>query len=157
MLYFLIISALACLIYGFSPNASNLANFNINFNSKVAIERHQRSNLSNNEILGKEKEILEILSQKKTYNIEGYEYFIGTNISVHRWIMQKYILKRELRKGEVVHHINGDKSDNRITNLLLFPSQYAHHRHHKNNSESNGFWHDRLPEYANYKKFIEYA
>lgn len=157
MIYILIIGALACFIYGFSPDNKNLANFNINFNKETATKYNINNIVSNNEVLKKEKEILNILSWAITYNENGYEYFIGTKVSVHRWIMQNYILKRDLRRGEVVHHINGIKSDNRITNLCLFPSQHAHYQHHKKNSELKGYWHDRLPEYANYRKFIEYA
>lgn len=157
MIYILIIGAFACFIYGFSPNTTNLANFNINFNNEMALKYDRHSNQTNNEIIKKEKEILDILSWAITYNEDGYEYFIGTKISVHRWIMQNYILGRKLHRGEVVHHINGIKSDNRITNLSLFPNQYAHHQHHQQNSDLKGCWHDRLPEYANYRKFIEYA
>lgn len=47
----------------------------------------------------------------------------------HVLIMEEQ-LGRRLKKGEVVHHINEIKNDNRIDNLRLFASQAEHARHH---------------------------
>jgi hypothetical protein len=49
---------------------------------------------------------------RKMIRVNGkyyYEYIL---------IIEKY-LGRKLRKGEIVHHINGDVSDNRLENLQL--------------------------------------
>ena len=44
---------------------------------------------------------------------------VGGNVLVHRQVMSK-ILGRDIRKDELVHHINGKRYDNRPENLELF-------------------------------------
>ena len=51
-------------------------------------------------------------------NKRGYVY-------EHRLVMEKH-LGRYLKKKEVVHHIDGNKKNNDINNLMLFPTHSAH-------------------------------
>jgi hypothetical protein len=48
----------------------------------------------------------------------------------HRLVMAKHI-GRPLLRTEVVHHIDENKSNNDITNLILFGSQAEHISHHR--------------------------
>lgn len=47
----------------------------------------------------------------------------------HRLVMAEAI-GRTLREEEVVHHINGCVTDNRIENLILFSNHSEHMKHH---------------------------
>lgn len=95
--------------------------------------------------------------EKKTYvGKNGYAYFLDSDKLVHRWVMEKS-LGRRLHYEEVVHHIDGDKLNNRIKNLKLFSCQEEHDRYHREHLRNYGTWHEEVPEYANYKKYPEYA
>jgi hypothetical protein len=70
---------------------------------------------------------------------KGYKKYSNSGKSVHRHVAER-MLGRKLRKPERVHHKNRDKTDNRRSNLRVFPSQKAHHEHHKKNKKKFGFW-----------------
>lgn len=57
-------------------------------------------------------------------------------VQEHRLVMEKH-LGRYLRKSEVVHHINGKRNDNRLSNLMLFPNEKAHREYHR---DKKGRW-----------------
>jgi len=58
---------------------------------------------------------------------QGYRRFnlAGRRIHEHRLILER-VLGRRLNRSEIVHHINGDRLDNRLENLkLMSPSQHT--------------------------------
>lgn len=56
----------------------------------------------------------------------------------HRLVIEKY-LGRFLTKEEVVHHIDGNKENNFIGNLMLFANHGEHVRYHLDNG-----WRERI-------------
>jgi hypothetical protein len=59
----------------------------------------------------------------------GYLRFADSHRLFHRWVAEKK-LGRKLNSGEVVHHINRDKLDNRWSNLYVCKNQYHHYYLH---------------------------
>ena len=78
--------------------------------------------------------------KKLTYfDKDGYKRFSDSDILVHRHVAEMK-LSRKLRPGEVVHHINRNKTDNRRKNLWVFRSQGEHHHIHKKDEKRTGQW-----------------
>ena len=59
--------------------------------------------------------------KRTTYN--------GVPIDEHRKVMEQH-LGRKLERWEIVHHINGDKQDNKLENLCIM-TQSEHNKLHK--------------------------
>jgi hypothetical protein len=51
----------------------------------------------------------------------------------HRLVMEEFI-GRYLKAKEVVHHIDGNKKNNCIENLMLFPNDAEHQKFHRLNN-----------------------
>ena len=68
----------------------------------------------------------------KTYQNSKGRWIIWINGI--KYVRARYValqcLGRELIKGEIVHHINEDPSDDRSENLYVFPNLSEHNKHH---------------------------
>lgn len=79
---------------------------------------------------------------KKMYEENGYNvvhirgYNKKGNVKVHRLIMEQH-LGRNLTKNEVVHHIDGNKKNNDISNLKVM-TRGEHSKYHREEEIKNG-------------------
>ncbi len=65
---------------------------------------------------------------EKYINERGYVVLVKENELEHRHIA-KQLLVRDLAQNEIVHHINGNKIDNKVQNLCLMDSEKHEHFH----------------------------
>ncbi|MFC2056246.1 HNH endonuclease signature motif containing protein [Chloroflexota bacterium] len=69
------------------------------------------------------------MDESKTHEDEnGYLRFNDSNKLFHRWVMERKV-GRSLKKGEIVHHINGNKRDNTDVNLAIITPELHYQLH----------------------------
>lgn len=89
----------------------------------------------------------------KSYYI-GDKSYKGGYVTEHRIVMELY-LDRRLKKGEVVHHIDGNKLNNNISNLLLTDKKIHKQVHHSLEKLSFKLIQKGLIKFENNQYFIE--
>ncbi|TFG35841.1 MAG: HNH endonuclease, partial [Parcubacteria group bacterium] len=109
---------------------------------KSEVEKYDVEEFDTEESDTKESEPVKRKKYLKTYNDKnGYKRFKDSGKWVHRWVAEKK-LGRRIRRGEVVHHLNGNKLDNRQSNLEVFPNQEAHDAVHGHDDFHDGYFYD---------------
>jgi len=70
---------------------------------------------------------------------KGYKHFADSGTPVHRYVAERK-LGRKLERGEVVHHKNRNKTDNRRINLWVSKSHKVHDAVHRRDKKRFGKW-----------------
>lgn len=96
-----------------------------------------------------------LFSGRKTarhINSKGYVVLSDFNELEHRRVAV-FLLGRDLKSNEVVHHINGNKTDNKVRNLCLMDAEKHEHFHAwlRWKKEKSG----RYPTIKNQKRLLE--
>lgn len=85
---------------------------------------------------------MKLINQKDTHEfisngvikrkLHGYIFIkIGLKfVPEHRLVVEE-LLHRNLTDSEVVHHIDSNRMNNELSNLMLFPNQKAHAHFHR--------------------------
>src|SRR3990167_4339306 len=71
-------------------------------------------------------------------------------VYVHRYVMEKR-LKRRLLFSEQVHHVDGNKQNNKLSNLQLIDN-LSHRRHHHGWKLIDGAWWKTCSECGKFKE-----
>ena len=162
----LLIIIIIWLYYLISKPINKSSNFDISLSQKAyqhKIEKYLENKFNLNKqyfkiktnkqkiFFQKEKNLKLNNKKLKTYKFNGYLRFKNSGIYVHRWVMEKH-LKRKLTNEEVVHHKDGNKLNNNIENLILFPNQKIHHLYHQECLKKYKNWHANIPPYLIFNK-----
>lgn len=96
--------------------------------SCVVIAQHKNKQIGirkdGNETIDKNRGYTRVKNHKHPFaHKDGY-------VLKHRLVMESH-LRRFLKKEEVVHHVDENPRNNNLNNLILFPNQSAHSKHHK--------------------------
>ena len=78
-----------------------------------------------------------IMGNETYLDKKGYKRFCNSNKLVHRWAAEKK-LGRKLKKGEVVHHKDRNKTNNNPNNLHVFKNQKQHDYFHRKDAIKHG-------------------